>query len=293
MRPLARKLAVWFGLAATLILASLVLAEIVSAYNPSVLVRMGMNSEDVRVLQDMLNTAGFAVGERDGVFGPATLRAVKSFQLRQGLTADGVVGATTWSRLQLEVAKARTRSYVVRPGDTLSDIASRFEMSVRDLARMNGIADPSSIMAGRELRIPPAASRGAGPLAEVLGWEAARGLFSGIATVTDVRTGLSFRVKRRGGHFHADAEPLTATDAATMKKVCGGKWSWERRPIIVQVGAREIAASMNGMPHGGESVRGNGFSGHFCIHFAGSKLHATGKVDPEHQSCVREAAGLK
>jgi LysM repeat protein len=46
------------------------------------------------------------------------------------------------------------QTYVVREGDSLSAIASRFGVSEQAIQQANGITDPNSIYAGQELTIP-------------------------------------------------------------------------------------------------------------------------------------------
>ena len=108
-------------------------------------------------------------------------------------------------------------------------------------------------------------------------------------TVTDVRTGLSFRVRRFGGWYHADCEPITASDTAIMKRAAGGKWSWDRRPIWVTYNGKTVAASMHCMPHMVDPTASNNFDGHFCIHLYNSLVHETSRECPRHQACVMEA----
>ena len=60
--------------------------------------RRGDKNVSVSLLQSKLNAAGYQVGT-DGSFGPGTDAAVKQFQAAKGLTADGVVGSTTWAAL--------------------------------------------------------------------------------------------------------------------------------------------------------------------------------------------------
>lgn len=135
---------------------------------------------------------------------------------------------------------------------------------------------------------PPEIERG-----EFLSWSEVDRIFGRYtnATVVDVETGLSFRVQRRGGTYHADVQPLTAKDTAIMKVIYNGQWSWKRKAVVVDVGNRRIAASMNGMPHGSGAIRGNNFRGHFCIHFRDSKVHQSGKENLAHQMMIWKAAG--
>lgn len=109
------------------------------------------------------------------------------------------------------------------------------------------------------------------------------------AIVTDVRTGIKYKTKRFGGWFHADSEPISSADAANMKKMYGGKWSWDRRAIFVTVGGTTYAASQNGMPHLGSPSKSNDFPGHYCIHFYKSKVHQTSRECNRHQAMVMTA----
>ena len=51
--------------------------------------------DDVSALQDALNRLGFDCGRSDGIFGPATGRALHDFQKNCGLVADGICGQRT------------------------------------------------------------------------------------------------------------------------------------------------------------------------------------------------------
>ncbi|MBM7866040.1 hypothetical protein GTO89_06195 [Heliobacterium gestii] len=110
------------------------------------------------------------------------------------------------------------------------------------------------------------------------------------AKVTDPLTGLSYTIKRTGGVKHADVEPVTAWDTSVMKRIYGGVWSWNRKPVIVTVKGWRIAASVNGMPHGYDTIATNNMQGQTCIHFLNSRTHEGDSLDGEHQAAVRKAA---
>ena len=55
------------------------------------------STEDI---QKALKNAGVYTGNIDGKIGPKTKKAIEAFQSKNGLTADGKVGAKTWGKLR-------------------------------------------------------------------------------------------------------------------------------------------------------------------------------------------------
>jgi peptidoglycan hydrolase-like protein with peptidoglycan-binding domain len=55
--------------------------------------RKGMRGEGVKVMQEALGIGA------DGIFGPGTERALKTWQHENDLTADGICGPATFSKL--------------------------------------------------------------------------------------------------------------------------------------------------------------------------------------------------
>ncbi len=63
--------------------------------------RRGKKGGDVRAMQRLLIAEGFSCGSAgaDGVFGGGSEAALKAFQRSSGLSADGIAGTKTWTRL--------------------------------------------------------------------------------------------------------------------------------------------------------------------------------------------------
>ena len=63
------------------------------------ILRQGATGNEVKEVQRRLKLWGYYSGSVDGVFGAGTKKAVVAFQKKNGLTADGVVGASTYKAL--------------------------------------------------------------------------------------------------------------------------------------------------------------------------------------------------
>ena len=202
--------------------------------------RKGATGTAVKTLQTNLKKLGFYTAYVDGSFGATTESAVKAFQKKYGLTADGVAGSATLKKIESAVASA-----------------SSGKITTERLDWFNG---------GKNV-IPNGA----------------------VFQIKDVSTGLIFSARRQSGGNHMDAEPLTAEDTAILKKINGGTFSWRRRAVLVKYNGHVYAASIYSEPHGTNTILDNNFDGQFCLHFYGSKTHGTDRVDADHQRCVEQA----
>jgi LysM repeat protein len=261
------------------------------------LLQIGSKGERVREIQNYLYQLKYLRTSPTGYYGPSTAEAVQSFQLEYHLNDDGKINQDTLEILQAAFRdRNEATQYIVATGDTLPEIATKFNTSIAEIMVKNNLHD-NQIIEGQIILIPTdscrqISSRGGNRGIQEVPWSIVNKLWNVGETVkvVDIQSGKSFQARRYGGVYHSDAEPLTKQDTQAMLDIYGGHWSWNRRAVIIECHNLYIPASMNGMPHGGETIHNNGFRGQFCIHFLGSRVHQSGKVDTMHQLMVEEAS---
>lgn len=67
-------------------------------------VKRGATGQTVRTIQTKLKNWGYYTGSVDGIYGSKTVEAVKYFQRKNGLTADGIVGNATAAKLGMTLS---------------------------------------------------------------------------------------------------------------------------------------------------------------------------------------------
>lgn len=242
--------------------------------------KTGNRGTDIAVLQRALFKSGWLTDDSmvSGNFDAVTADAVKAFQQFNGLTVDGIVGPAT-----IELMKAQDLTAVV---DEVPVSRGVTRAAVGEYLNWWRDVKGKIIDRGTELHIK------------------------------DIYTGLEYNVMMTFGGNHADVEALTAEDSEIIKQTYGGSFSWGRRPVLVYVEGRVIAASMSAMPHAGrddkpsetlvynrslgygygynlDKIKNNGMDGVCDLHFAGSTRHLDGRQDSKHQAAIRVAAGIE
>ena len=222
------------------------------------LIKMDDMGDNVLLLQLRLRDLGYYPYKITGQFGSVTKNAVIEFQKGNGLDSDGIVGGKTAELLFKNEAK---------------------RISGSGSSRM---PTPS-----------PSPTPKAGMYGRIIEWADAKKLLSRGSKfkIMDFYSGKTYTAIMVGGYNHVDFEPATKEDTATMKATYGGKWSWTRRPVLVRLNSKWYAGSVNGMPHGYETIPNNGMTNQVCLHFKNSRTHGSASLCSQHQRCVKIAAG--
>lgn len=226
---------------------------------------------------------------------------IERIKLFNGLKSDIIyVGQVLHIPYLVEQPRVTYITHTVKSGETVWGISMQYGIPQYEILKANGLTESSVLSVGQKLTIPvhhvPVKQTPGPQYGEYLDWwTEAQYVFpiGKIARVRDFATGKTFNARRSIGANHADCEPITASDAAIMKSLWGGTYSWTTRAVIVEVDGRKIAASATSMPHGVVYITNNNFDGHFDIHFLNSTRHVDGKIDPYHQEKIKIAAGVK
>jgi murein DD-endopeptidase MepM/ murein hydrolase activator NlpD len=113
----------------------------------SIALRFGVTAADIAAANSLSNPNLIFVGQRLIIPGAAPM-------VEPAIVTDQDQGT--------ETPPAAPQVYAVQPGDTLFLIATRFGLTVTELALVNGIRDPNYIYVGQQLVIPPPRSSSAG-----------------------------------------------------------------------------------------------------------------------------------
>ena len=196
----------------------------------------------VLFIQTALDKLDYYSGELSGHYGPKTEAAVKAFQKDHGLNNDGVVGAKTLEKLTEEYYKEIGGSTTGTYHPTIYNISwpTHYNTTFKSLGLVRGCET---------------------------------------ATLTDIATGLTFKIYVQSTNKnHADVEPLTAGDTATMCRAYGVSTSadipWTRRAMVLSVGGKQFVCSIYGEEHGQDDKPNNNYTGQFCVHFKDSNINS-------------------
>ena len=185
-----------------------------------------------------------------GTYDDQTIQAVRSFQMLNGLSVDGVAGKNTQTKLY--------------SGD-VKKFPSGPEGSI--YGSMGYVA-------------PPAKSQ-----IQLLHWnDEIKGSMKDYQAfvVYDPATGISWSLTIISRGRHCDVEPSTKVDTAAMHAAFGYKETWTPKPVYVRLpDGRWTVATTHNVAHGVNPIKNNDFEGQNCVHFL-RDMSETEKNDPDY-----------
>jgi soluble lytic murein transglycosylase-like protein len=191
------------------------------------------------------------VSENSNVILGATIHVPTTFEGAAALQRAGIVPgaraatATAAGAPTAASVPAPVGAYTVRPGDTLSALAARSRVGVRQVAWMNGLSPDAQLVAGTSLKLPTgspiaapaapqpvsAAPRPAAPSAPpyATGGRVTAGQVGSIAAQNGVSPSLATAVASMESGFNNSM--VSSTSARGVMQIMPGTWDWVQRNL--------------------------------------------------------------
>lgn len=131
-----------------LIVLIILIIGVFSTTSFAIMLEHGDRGAKVKKTQELLSHFGYDL-EIDGIYGYQTKEIVKDFQLNNGLNVDGIVGDNTFELIK---KRAKNIKYTVKKGDTLSEIAQKYNSTINDICKLNNLSS-NKIIIGQKLSI--------------------------------------------------------------------------------------------------------------------------------------------
>ena len=225
--------------------------------------KVGSRGPEVVNVQKRLIDLKYLTGSADGIYGPGTFLAVKEFQSKNRLTADGLAGKLTIAKLSSTSAIAGDLGGIVPspiPTPAPQPSAPSFKAPrASEVRYANWFTD-----------IRPIAQR----LRDVV--------------IYDFMSGKHYNFRFYSLGKHADGTTVTKADTDTMNSVLGAN-NWTPRPVwVIFSDGRVYMASTHSHGHQNDYIADNGLTGHLCVHFPREMEEAalTGPYAVSHQNAI-------
>ncbi len=114
--------------------------------------KLGSRGTQVMKIQAVLKKIGYNLKTIDGIYGRETEEAVKNFQKNNGLVPDGIIGPNTYKVVRNFILGYDT--YIVKPGDTLYNIAKKYGTQVYKIAVANPQVQALGLIPGTIIKVP-------------------------------------------------------------------------------------------------------------------------------------------
>ena len=224
----------------------------------STLLKYGMkNMQAIKDMQTRLTELKYYSGAITGNFGDLTFKAVKAFQSANGLTADGIAGKNTLTKLY---ATSEVAAGSGSTSDSSSTVNTSGWPSASEVQNVNWYT-----------YIRPYYKAGT------------------VMQIYDFENKLTWQCVMMSNGKHSDSQPRTAQDTEIMYKAFGNKNTWTPKAVWVKMpDGKVFIASMHNVPHLSGSIKDNNFDGHLCIHFPRNMDEAeeTGPYAVSHQKAI-------